>query len=399
MALHANHYLDWPSQIQLAADHVPFWPLMIAGLSFPLWMPSLEQISHGLSFLTAIVLFGLALLKAWAEFRDKAGQPADKAERATGAFQRALHAAAHVSGKIAIGAAVAIGIVALFGWLSSSAKAAPALPAAQTLPRAKKKTADDAGDDGDADDEGDTGHKLYDLARTFVGNTPERLADGKASPKVRAMFAAVDGFKDKAGRITADPRSVPWCSVFVNYLCMQLGLPRTRNAMARSWLQWGKAVTEPDLGDVVVMWRGSYNDGETGHVGIFAGFEGQRVKILGGNQGDEVKIAYFPRSRVLGYRRHKSLWKSKEMVGAGIKGGAAVGAGGLAISEAMDEAPAHAPSVAEHIESVREPVMNVAEYLPGRWRVYAIIFCSVLGLVGVGLVWYARNQRRQQNGS
>jgi hypothetical protein len=45
-----------------------------------------------------------------------------------------------------------------------------------------------------------------------------------------------------------------------------------------------------------------------GHVGFFDGFDiGNRVRLLGGNQGggvtwDEVCVANFPQERVLGYR-------------------------------------------------------------------------------------------------
>ena len=40
----------------------------------------------------------------------------------------------------------------------------------------------------------------------------------------------------------------------------------------------------------------------TGHVGFYAGEEGNNVLVLGGNQSDAVNIRPFPWNRVLGIR-------------------------------------------------------------------------------------------------
>jgi len=97
---------------------------------------------------------------------------------------------------------------------------------------------------------------------------------------------------------------IPWCSAFINGLCVLLGLPRSGSAAARSWLTVGQEVPIEDamIGmDIVVLSRG--DNPTAGHVGIFAGMDGHNVKILGGNQGDRVSIASFPASSVLGVRR------------------------------------------------------------------------------------------------
>ena len=75
-------------------------------------------------------------------------------------------------------------------------------------------------------------------------------------------------------------------------------------ANARSLLSAGKEIKEEDVkvGDIVILWRGSKN-GWMGHVGFVAGFVGDEVKILGGNQNNAVNIRNYPKSRVLGYRR------------------------------------------------------------------------------------------------
>ncbi|MFY9223123.1 MAG: TIGR02594 family protein [Blastocatellia bacterium] len=92
---------------------------------------------------------------------------------------------------------------------------------------------------------------------------------------------------------------VPWCASFVNWTLKEAGIKGTGSAMARSFLNWGKP-TEPKPGAVVVFSRG--NNPSQGHVGFYLGTEGNMVKVLGGNQSDQVKVSYYPKSSVLGYR-------------------------------------------------------------------------------------------------
>jgi len=100
---------------------------------------------------------------------------------------------------------------------------------------------------------------------------------------------------------TAD--AVSWCSSFVNWCMKQAGAPRTMSRAARSWLTWGVPVDEPKIGDVCILWRVSRQSWK-GHVGFWLaetpdGF----VVLLGGNQGNQVKVSRYPKARVLGYRR------------------------------------------------------------------------------------------------
>ena len=61
--------------------------------------------------------------------------------------------------------------------------------------------------------------------------------------------------------------------------------------------------------DVVILKRGKAKQPgpdvieAPGHVGLFAGREGNSVLVLGGNQSDAVNVKRFPASRVLGIRR------------------------------------------------------------------------------------------------
>jgi uncharacterized protein (TIGR02594 family) len=109
----------------------------------------------------------------------------------------------------------------------------------------------------------------------------------------------------QANGTKVDPVSIPWCAAWANMVLADVGLETTGSLMARSFLAWGKPVAgQPSVGDVVVMRRG--RNRYAGHVGFFYSFvdhNGQKmVAVLGGNQGKEVKISYYPISKVIAYR-------------------------------------------------------------------------------------------------
>ena len=94
---------------------------------------------------------------------------------------------------------------------------------------------------------------------------------------------------------------IPWCGCFMTWCAAHAGIvPPPHPAVARSWLTIGQVVTDPKVGDIVVIQRG-----ETwqGHVGLFIRRDGDKVLVLGGNQGDQVCIAGHKASAILGIRR------------------------------------------------------------------------------------------------
>jgi len=100
--------------------------------------------------------------------------------------------------------------------------------------------------------------------------------------------------------LEADDDETPWCSSFVNWCVQRAGVQGTRSALARSWLSWGQELTAPRRGCIVVLRRGS--NAQQGHVGFYHDDAGDRILVLGGNQGNRVNISSFPKDRVLGYR-------------------------------------------------------------------------------------------------
>lgn len=99
-----------------------------------------------------------------------------------------------------------------------------------------------------------------------------------------------------------DPRSTPWCAAFANSVLAKTGKTGTGSLMAASFLTWGEPTDNPKHGDIVVLSL----QGKASHVGFYLGTVRKNgrtyVKVLGGNQGDAVKITWYPASSVVQYR-------------------------------------------------------------------------------------------------
>jgi uncharacterized protein (TIGR02594 family) len=142
----------------------------------------------------------------------------------------------------------------------------------------------------------------FDLAQRFVG---VKEAPGVASNPLVVSMLQLD-----AAWVKDDV--TPWCSAFANYVAWLLRLPRSKSLGARSWLTVGRPVAIEQAradADVVILKRGTGDQpgpdviAAAGHVGFYAGVQGDNVLVLGGNQGDAVSIAPFPQSHILGIRR------------------------------------------------------------------------------------------------
>lgn len=106
-------------------------------------------------------------------------------------------------------------------------------------------------------------------------------------------------------RELASNDETPWCAAFVNWCMEMAGYAAMDSAWAKSWLKWGRRVLKPERGAVVVFTR----DGG-GHVAFYMEEDPndkERIMVLGGNQGNKVCVASYPKSRVLGYRMPSHL--------------------------------------------------------------------------------------------
>lgn len=143
---------------------------------------------------------------------------------------------------------------------------------------------------------------LYFIAERYIGT--EEIVGNLDNPLVMAML--------KLDAKWPKNDETPWCSAAMNWWAWHLRLPRSKSLRARSWLRVGRSVPldQAKVGyDVVILKRGKGKQpgpnviDAPGHVGLFAGLEGNKVMILGGNQGNQVNVSGYTATRVLGVRR------------------------------------------------------------------------------------------------
>ena len=130
-------------------------------------------------------------------------------------------------------------------------------------------------------------------ALLMYGESP--IAGPKANQHLLDFLAATSYPKG-----TSD--EVPWCSAFLVWIFQQCGIKTNATAAAISWLGFGSQISEPVIGDVVVLgWpvSGPINH----HVGLFIREVADGIYILAGNQDNTVDIALWKKQDVLGYRR------------------------------------------------------------------------------------------------
>lgn len=80
----------------------------------------------------------------------------------------------------------------------------------------------------------------------------------------------------------------------------EAGIEGSGSAAIRSWLQWGKKLSNSKKGCIVVY--SSSRGPSSGHVGFFDRKEHNHIITLGGNQSNAVNFSFYPASRLLGYR-------------------------------------------------------------------------------------------------
>jgi uncharacterized protein (TIGR02594 family) len=103
----------------------------------------------------------------------------------------------------------------------------------------------------------------------------------------------------KTTTLKATTDETPWCSSFVNWVMIRAGHKGTNSAAARSWLEWGTKLTTPREGAITVLKKKVAGaDSATGsnsgfHVAFYVSESSTHVRLLGGNQSDQVKYSNF----------------------------------------------------------------------------------------------------------
>jgi uncharacterized protein (TIGR02594 family) len=116
--------------------------------------------------------------------------------------------------------------------------------------------------------------------------------------------AEIIKFFAESGHSWVKDDETAWCAAMMGAVLKRSGLKGTGKLNARSYLDWGLEV-EPSSarkGDVVIFWRGEPNSWK-GHVGFYSGETSTHIIVLGGNQGNAISKAKYPKSRLLGVRR------------------------------------------------------------------------------------------------
>ena len=132
----------------------------------------------------------------------------------------------------------------------------------------------------------------YDIAKSKLGI--KEIAGSKHNPEIIKMYA-------DSGNSWVKDDETAWCAAFVGSVLKEAGFPNTGKLNARSYLDYGKKITNPKEGAIAVLWRGKKNSWQ-GHVGFVSRWTDRYIWLVGGNQNNMVNEQRFPRDRVLGFR-------------------------------------------------------------------------------------------------
>lgn len=128
---------------------------------------------------------------------------------------------------------------------------------------------------------------------------PKLGADGK--PKTRKVW-------DTESPTYAEIDETAWCAAFVNWCLKKSGLPGLDNdsaGLAEAWLDYGMPIEAPRYGAITVIYKAAADSALTStgnHVGfLIDGGLGDSVTLLGGNQGNQVKLSKFSGWQIKGF--------------------------------------------------------------------------------------------------
>jgi uncharacterized protein (TIGR02594 family) len=128
--------------------------------------------------------------------------------------------------------------------------------------------------------------KLLDNARGEIGK--KEWGGRPSNPEIEKYYTEAVGKKHFD--------SVPWCAAFVGAMLVRSGFKSSGSLMARSYTKYGKQLTAPIPGAIVVFPRGKP---PSGHVAIVERVTPKYVEVIGGNQSDQVSRKKFLRSNIL----------------------------------------------------------------------------------------------------
>lgn len=111
------------------------------------------------------------------------------------------------------------------------------------------------------------------------------------NPKVVELYAL-------AGHPEVKSDAVAWCAAFASAVLTRAKLKSPQTLWALDFAKWGQGLDRPLYGCLGVKKRKPSG----GHVGFVVGASKTQIMLLGGNTGDAVAIAAFPRSDFVAFR-------------------------------------------------------------------------------------------------
>jgi len=210
------------------------------------------------------------------------------------------------------------------------------------------------------------------VARSQIGVT--EVPGAGNNPQIVAYHAATS--------IGASDDEVPWCASFVNWCLKESGTPGTGSPAARSFLSWGRPIDAPVEGCLCVFSRGI--EPWQGHVGFYVGETTSRIRVLGGNQSNQVKVSEYPKADLLGYRMPKQK-KDSTTIKASV-GGMAASAGGILVA---------AQEIAGYVKSLFGTVSETQ--VSAAWVVVMVL--AIVGIAAFGWVYRERVKRLKETGT
>lgn len=127
------------------------------------------------------------------------------------------------------------------------------------------------------------------IARSLLGL--KEGAGAANNPEVVKLYAL-------AGHPDVKSDAIAWCAAFVSAVLQRAKLKNPRTLWALDYAKWGQPLDRPLYGCVAVKKRKPSG----GHVGFVVGANATQIILLGGNQGDAVSIAAFPREQFVAFR-------------------------------------------------------------------------------------------------
>lgn len=167
--------------------------------------------------------------------------------------------------------------------------------------------------------------KWMDVAERFRGI--KEVKGKRDNPQIMRFFELV-------GRPDIKHDETSWCAATVGACLALSGYPHTGSLLAKSYLKYGTAVSRPRYGDIVVLDSMIRNaEPWQGHVGFLIEDLGNKVRLLSGNSGNRLRLANYPKSKVIAYRRPKELGTSRTIKAAVAAKTSLLTSGALGASE------------------------------------------------------------------